>query len=145
MTANDRSDRSFIGFEGALTSMRETVHTDAAPAAVGAYSQATTTEDLVFTAGQIPLTPEGDLLDGAAVDVQTEQALENVAAVLEAADSSLDDALKLTVYMDDIDEFEAMDDTYGTFFDDDPPARSAVGVDGLPAGVAVEIEAVAVR
>jgi reactive intermediate/imine deaminase len=124
---------------------RDTVATDDAPAAVGAYSQATTTDDLVFTAGQIPLTPEGDLLDGADIDVQTEQALENVRAVLAAAGSGLDDALKLTVYLADIDDFEAMNATYETFFEGEPPARSAVGVGGLPKGVGVEIEAVAVR
>jgi reactive intermediate/imine deaminase len=125
--------------------MKRTVSTDAAPAAVGAYSQATTTDDLVFTAGQIPLTPDGDLLDGAAIDVQTEQALENIEAVLEEADAGLDDVLKVTVYLDDIDDFDAMNDTYETFFDEDPPARSAVGVDELPKGVGVEIEAIAVR
>lgn len=123
--------------------MKRVIETDAAPAAVGAYSQGTATGDLVFTAGQIPLTPEGDLLDGASIDVQTEQALENVAAVLEAADSSLEQALKVTVYMTDIDEFESMNAVYETFFDGDPPARSAVEVAALPKGVDVEIEAVA--
>ncbi|WP_225332814.1 Rid family detoxifying hydrolase [Halomicrobium urmianum] len=125
--------------------MKRTVSTDAAPAAVGAYSQATTTDDLVFTAGQIPLTPDGDLLDDAAVDVQTEQALENVAAVLDAADAGMDDVLKVTVFLDDIDDFDEMNDAYQCFFDEDPPARSAVGVDELPKGVAVEIEAIATK
>ena len=124
---------------------KDIVSTDAAPAAVGAYSQATTTDDLVFTAGQIPLTPEGDLLDGADIDVQTEQALENVEAVLEEAGVSMDDVLKVTVYLDDIDDFDAMNSIYETFFDDEPPARSAVGVDALPKGVGVEIEAVATK
>jgi len=123
--------------------MRRTVSTDDAPAAVGAYSQATATDDIVFTAGQIPLTPEGDLLDGADIDVQTEQALENVEAVLAAAGAGMDDVLKVTVYMEDIGEFDEMNAAYGTFFDDDPPARSAVGVDELPKGVDVEIEAIA--
>ena len=123
--------------------MRQTVLTDDAPAAVGAYSQGVATDDLVFTAGQIPLTPEGDLLDGAGVDVQTEQALENLEAVLLAAGADLSDVLKVTVYMTDIEAFEAMDAVYETFFDGDPPARSAVGVAQLPKGVDVEIEAVA--
>jgi len=123
--------------------MKDIVSTDDAPAAVGAYSQATTTDDLVFTAGQIPLTPEGDLLDDADVDVQTQQALENVEAVLEAAGATMADVLKVTVYLDDIDDFDVMNDTYETFFDEDPPARSAVGVDELPKGVGVEIEAIA--
>jgi 2-iminobutanoate/2-iminopropanoate deaminase len=125
--------------------MKEIVNTDAAPAAVGAYSQATATEDLVFTAGQIPLTPDGDLLDGADIDVQTEQALENVEAVLDEAGATMGDVLKVTVYLDDIDDFDAMNDTYETFFDDEPPARSAVGVEALPKGVGVEIEAVATK
>ena len=125
--------------------MKRIVSTDAAPAAVGAYSQATETDDLVFTAGQIPLTPDGDLLDEAAIDVQTQQALENVQAILEESDTSLENVLKVTVYLDDIDDFEAMNDTYETFFETEPPARSAVGVDELPKGVGVEIEAIATR
>ena len=125
--------------------MKRTINTDEAPAAVGAYSQATETDDLVFTAGQMPLTPDGDLLDGADIDVQTEQALENVEAVLSAADASLDDVLKATVYLEDIDDFETMNSVYETFFDDEPPARSAVGVDKLPKGVSVEIEAIATK
>ena len=125
--------------------MKRTVSTDAAPAAVGAYSQATETDDLVFTAGQIPLTPDDDLLDHAAIDVQTEQALENIEAILEAAETSMDNVLKVTVYMDNIDDFEAMNETYETFFDSDPPARSAVEVGALPKDVDIEIEAVATK
>ena len=123
--------------------MRRTIHTDDAPAAVGAYSQAIATGEVVFTAGQIPLTPEGDLLDGAAIDVQTEQALENAAAVLAAAGGELANALKVTVYLTDMEAFDAMDAAYETFFDEEPPARSAVGVASLPKNVDVEIEVVA--
>ncbi|MBX0303916.1 Rid family detoxifying hydrolase [Haloarcula salinisoli] len=125
--------------------MKEIVHTDDAPAAVGAYSQATTTDDLVFTAGQIPLTPDGDLLADAPVAEQTEQALANIEAVLDEAGAGMDDVLKITVFLDDIEDFDAMNDTYAEFFDAEPPARSAVGVDALPKGVAVEIEAVAAK
>lgn len=123
--------------------MRRTVSTEDAPAAVGAYSQATATDDLLFTAGQIPLTPEGDLLDGSGIDVQTEQALENLVAVLEAGGASTDDVLTVTVYMTDIGEFETMNTVYQTVFEGDPPARSAVGVAELPKGVDIEVEAVA--
>jgi reactive intermediate/imine deaminase len=91
------------------------------------------------------MTNEGDLLDDAATDIQTRQALENVGAVLEASGSSLDDALKVTVSLDDIEDFDAMNDTDETFFDDEPPARSAVGIDALPKGVGVEIEAIATK
>jgi reactive intermediate/imine deaminase len=123
--------------------MRRTVSTEDAPAAVGAYSQATATDDLLFTAGQIPLTPEGDLLDGAEIDVQTEQALENLVAVLKADGASTDDVLTVTVYMTDIGEFETMNTVYQRVFEGDPPARSAVGVAELPKGVDIEVEAVA--
>ncbi|MFT4885438.1 MAG: 2-iminobutanoate/2-iminopropanoate deaminase [Natronomonas sp.] len=124
---------------------KETIHTDDAPAAVGAYSQATTNGDLVFTAGQIALTPDGESLADEPVDVQAEQALSNLEAVLEEAGTSLDNVLKTTVFLDDIEDFEAMNDTYASFFDDEPPARSAVEAGGLPKGMAVEIEAVATK
>lgn len=125
--------------------MKRTISTDDAPAAVGAYSQGTSTDDLVFTAGQIPLTPEGDLLDGAGIDVQTEQSLENIQGVLEAGGTSLENVLKVTVYMTDIEDFETMNHTYESFFDDEPPARSAVEVANLPKGVDIEIEAIATK
>lgn len=126
--------------------MRRILQTDEAPAAVGAYSQGVETDDLVFTAGQIPLTPEGDLLDGASIDIQTEQALENVEAVLEEAGVEMDDVVKVTVYLDDIDDFEGMNTVYETFFDEEePPARSAFEVGNLPKGVGVEVEAIATK
>ncbi|KOX96702.1 RidA family protein [Halorubrum sp. ASP1] len=124
--------------------MKETIHTDDAPAAVGAYSQATTDGDLVFTAGQIPLTPAGDLLDDAPIAVQTEQALDNLLAVLEEAGAGPEDVLKTTVFMADIGDFDEMNETYADYFDASPPARSAVEAGALPKGAGVEIEAVAV-
>jgi len=124
--------------------MKETVHTDAAPAAVGAYSQATTNGDLVFTAGQIPLTPDGDLLDDASIAEQTEQALDNLVAVLDEAGADPADVLKTTVFLADIDDFDEMNETYAGYFEESPPARSAVQAGALPKGVGVEIEAVAV-
>ncbi len=124
--------------------MKRTVHTDDAPAAVGAYSQATTDGELVFTAGQIPLTPAGDLLDDAPVAVQTERALDNLLAVLDEAGAAPGDVLKTTVYLADIDDFEEMNATYAEYFDESPPARSAIQAGALPKGVRVEIEAVAV-
>jgi len=123
--------------------MKETVHTDAAPAAVGAYSQATTNGELVFTAGQIPLTPDGDLLADAPVAEQTEQALDNLVAVLDEAGADPADVLKTTVFLADIDDFDEMNETYAGYFEESPPARSAVQAGALPKGVGVEIEAVA--
>ena len=123
--------------------MKRTVQTDDAPAAVGAYSQAATDGSILFTAGQIPLTPDGELLDDEPIEGQTEQALANVRAILEAADATPDDVLKMTVFLDDIENFEAMNAVYAEFFEGDPPARSALEVANLPKGVGVEIEAIA--
>lgn len=123
--------------------MKRVISTEDAPAAVGAYSQAVTTGDLVFTAGQLPLTTDGDLLDDESVADQTRQSLRNVEAILEAEGGSLDDVIKTTVYLDDIDDFDEFNGAYGSFFESDPPARSAVGVGDVPKGAAVEIEAIA--
>jgi len=128
--------------------MRRIVSTDDAPAPMGAYSQGTETDDLVFTAGQMAVTPEGDMLTDAAMGVQTRQTLENIEAILEAADAGMGDILKVTVYLDDMDDFDAMNEAYEVyeaFFEADPPARSAIAVDGLYDGAGVEIEAVATK
>ena len=90
--------------------MKRTIETADAPAAVGAYSQATTDEDVVFTAGQIPMTPDDDLLDDEPIDVQTRQSLENVKAILEDEGLNMQDVLKVSVFMDDIEDFDDMND-----------------------------------
>jgi reactive intermediate/imine deaminase len=123
--------------------MKDIISTNAAPEAVGAYSQGTSDGSLVFTAGQIPLTPDGELLDDAPIERQTEQALDNLMAVLSQGGAGMEDVLKVTVYLDDIDDFDAMNETYAGYFEQEPPARSAVEVGALPKGVGVEIEAVA--
>lgn len=123
--------------------MKRIISTDDAPAAVGAYSQATTDGSLLFTAGQIPLTPDGELLDGADMTTQTEQALDNIMAILAEEGADAGDILKMTVLLDDIDDFDEMNETYATYFDDEPPARSAFEVANLPKGVGIEIEAIA--
>ncbi|GGC53779.1 MULTISPECIES: Rid family detoxifying hydrolase [Haloferax] len=124
--------------------MKRVIETDEAPAAVGAYSQATTNGSLLYTAGQIPLTPDGDLLDDEDIATQTTQSLDNVMAILAEAGADATDVLKTTVFLADIDDFDEMNETYATYFDEEPPARSAVEVGNLPKGVGVEIEAVAV-
>jgi 2-iminobutanoate/2-iminopropanoate deaminase len=121
--------------------MKRTIETPDAPAAVGAYSQATTDGDVLFTAGQIPLTPDGELLDDEPIATQTRQSLENVKAILEAEGLTMQDVLKVSVYLDDIDDFDAMNDAYKEYFQDNPPARSAIEVGSLPKGAGVEIEA----
>jgi len=125
--------------------MKRIIETPDAPAAVGAYSQGTTDGDVVFTAGQIPLTPDGETLREADVETQTRQCLENVKAVVEAEGLTMGDVLKTTVLLADIDDFDAMNDAYAGYFADDPPARSAFAVAALPKGVGVEIEAVAAQ
>jgi reactive intermediate/imine deaminase len=123
--------------------MKRIISSPDAPEAVGAYSQATTNGDLLFTAGQIPLTPDGELLADESIDVQTRQALQNVTAILEQEGATMQDVLKVTVLLDDIDDFETMNDAYAEYFVDNPPARSAFEVGNLPKGAGVEIEAIA--
>ena len=123
--------------------MKRVIDTPDASSAVGAYSQATTNGSIVFTAGQIPMTADGDLLADESITVQTRQALENVSAILEEEGLTPEDVLKVTVFLDDIDDFDEMNDAYEEYFLDNPPARSAVEVAALPKGVGVEIEAVA--
>ena len=122
--------------------MKRIVNTEAAPAAVGPYSQAVITNGLVFTAGQIALHPDGHLIEGD-VQIQTRQVLDNLTAVLEAAGSGLDRVVKCTVFMADMNDFAAMNEIYSSYFAGDPPARSAVEVARLPRDVRVEIECVA--
>lgn len=123
--------------------MVRVINTDQAPGAVGAYSQATTDEDLVFTAGQIPATPDGEIKADSPVREQTERALDNLLAVLDAEELDTEDILKTTIFLDNIDDFEEMNEAYSDYFDTKPPARSALEVGNLPKGVSVEIEAIA--
>ncbi len=122
---------------------RQIIQTDKAPGAVGPYSQGTRSEELVFTAGQLPLDPAtGKLVQGGIQD-QTRQVLKNLQAVLEAGGAGLDTVMKCTVFLQDMGEFALMNEIYGEFFSDNPPARSAVEVAALPLGARVEIEAIA--
>jgi 2-iminobutanoate/2-iminopropanoate deaminase len=123
--------------------VKRTIHTDDAPEAVGAYSQATTNGDVLFTAGQLPMTADGELLDDESVGDQTRRCLENVAAILESEGGSLEDVLKMTVFLNDIDDFNEFNEAYSEFFDEEPPARSALEVGEVPKGAALEVEAIA--
>lgn len=125
-----------------LGAMRETISTDNAPAAIGPYAQAVRVGELLFTSGQIPLKPDGTLLGGD-IRAQTEQVLKNLQAVLEAGGSSLENVVKCTCFLADMNDFAAMNEVYGGFFSSEPPARSAVEVARLPRDVRIEIEAVA--
>jgi len=120
------------------------VHTDKAPAAIGPYSQAVVTGNLLYTAGQIALDPAtGQIVQGD-VSAQTDRVMRNLTAVLEAAGSSWADVVKTTVYLMDMADFPRVNEVYGRMIGDARPARSTVQVSGLPRGVLVEIDAVAV-
>lgn len=127
----------------AQKSTRSAIHTDAAPKAIGPYSQAIRAGALVYTAGQVPIDPAiGKLIEGGVAE-QTRQALNNVKAILEAAGTSIDRVIKTTVFMSDLSQFSAMNAVYAEFFPSNPPARSTVQVAALPLGALVEIEAIA--
>lgn len=124
---------------------RRSVSTGEAPMAVGPYSQAITTDDLVFCAGQVGLDPAtGNLVEGG-LEAQAERALRNLSAVLDAAGCSFGDVVKTTCFLVDINDFAAFNAVYARFVSDPPPARSTFAVAALPKGARVEIEAIAVR
>ena len=121
---------------------RQIVQTDNAPGAVGPYSQGTRTDQMIFTAGQLPLDPATGKMVAGDIQDQTRQSLKNLQAVLEASGAGLDTVMKTTVFLQDMGEFKLMNEIYAEFFPDNPPARSAVEVAALPLGARVEIEAI---
>ena len=123
--------------------MRETIHAADNADPLGPYSHGASDGALLCTAGQIPVTPEGAVLADAPIGEQTDQSLANLERILDAAGLGLDDVLKTTVYMTDIDRFDGMNEVYRSYFDGDPPARTAVEVSRIADGAAIEIEAMA--
>lgn len=122
---------------------KEVIHSDAAPAASGPYSQAIKVGPLLFLSGQIPIDATGSRVIGGA-GKETERCLENLKAVLEASGATLAHVVKVTVFMTDLADFKFMNQTYEKYFPENPPARSTVQVAKLPKDVHVEIEAIAV-
>ena len=122
---------------------KSVISTNNAPAAIGPYSQAIKVGNLVFISGQIPIIPATGEILGGDIKLQTRQALENLKHILEAAGSSLDNVVKTTVFMKDLNDYTAINDVYKEFFTDKPPARAAVQAARLPRDVGVEIEAIA--
>lgn len=122
--------------------MKQPIETSDAPAAIGPYSQAVRTGNLVFTSGQIPLRPDGTVVEGSVAD-QTRQVLDNLRAVLTAAGSGLEHVVKATVFVTDIGQFSDLNEVYAQYFSAPFPARTTVEVSRLPRDVLVEIEAVA--
>lgn len=125
---------------------RERVSTSDGPQAIGPYSQAIAAGELVFVSGQIPIDPAtGELIEGG-IEEQTDRAMKNLKAIIEAAGSSMSRVVKTTVYITDMDDFQAMNGVYGRYFEgDEPPARAAIQAGRLPKGVSVEIEAIALK
>jgi len=124
--------------------VKEIIATDHAPRAIGPYSQAVRAGNLVFASGQIPIDPAtGEFVAGGIAE-QTEQVLRNVRAVFEAAGVGLGQVIKTTVFLADMDDFTAMNEVYGRFFGENPPARATVQAARLPRDARVEIEAIAV-
>ena len=124
-----------------MSPARTRIHTDDAPDAIGPYSQAIRHGDLLFCSGQIPLDPSSGELVKQDAPGQARQCLENLDAVCRAAGTSLKRAVRLTVYLTDMTDFERVNEAYADYFEADPPARVAVAVAALPRGADVEIEA----
>ena len=122
----------------------EIIATTNAPQAIGPYSQAICSGNLIFTSGQIALQSDGSFLEGD-VTVQTRQVLLNLSAVLEAGGSKLSNVIKTTIFLADMEDFQKVNSVYGEFFNEHKPARSTVAVKALPRNALVEIEAIALR
>ncbi len=138
-----RAASSPAGDEEAVGMDKRIVRTEAAPAAIGPYSQAVLANGLVFAAGQVPLDPKTGQLVPGDIRVQTKRVMENLSQVLAAAGSSMDKVVKTTVFLRDLNDFGTMNEIYGEYFKENPPARSTVQVAKLPRDAAVEIEIIA--
>ena len=125
--------------------MKKVITTAHAPAAIGPYSQAIDSGDLIFISGQIPIIPEtGKLLEGD-IRIQTNQVMKNIGAILTAAGLQFGNLVKCTCFLADIADFKEMNEVYGSYFTSEPPARAAFQVAKLPLGAKIEIDAIAVR
>ena len=127
-----------------MGTLREVIATEQAPRAIGPYSQAIRAGNLLFCSGQIPIDPAtGEFVSGGVAE-QTEQVMRNLSAVLSAGQSSLGQVVKTTVFLADMNDFTAMNEVYGRFFGENPPARATVQAARLPRNAKVEIDAIAI-
>ena len=126
-----------------MATQRTVVSTEAAPGAIGPYSQAIIAGNLVFCSGQVPLDPASGQLVSGTIEEETQRVMENIKAVLAAAGTSLARIVKTTIFLSDMNDFAAVNAAYGAYFPQNPPARSTVQVARLPRDVRVEIEAIA--
>jgi 2-iminobutanoate/2-iminopropanoate deaminase len=137
----DRQNRAIPAME--VTMLKKQIHTNAAPAAIGPYSQAVRVGDLIFYSGQIPLDPaSGAMVSGGIVE-QTRQVMANMRSVLHASGLDFSNVIKTTIYLTDLADFATVNEIYGEFYTEIPPARACVQVAALPKGAAVEIEWIA--
>ncbi len=128
-----------------MSSNKTVIITNDAPAAIGPYSQATTNDELIFTAGQIAIDPKTGMLISGNVEEQTHRVIQNIEIILNNAGVGLDAVMKTTVFMTNLGDFARMNRVYGQYFKDKPPARSALQVTALPLEAQIEIECVAVK
>jgi len=125
--------------------MKRIISTEKAPAAIGPYSQGVEVNGTLYISGQVPIDPEtGSLVEGD-ITVQTERVMKNIGAILDAAGYSFADVVKSTCLLSDMDNFKAMNSVYATFYPQNPPARAAFAVKGLPLGALIEIETIAAK
>lgn len=123
---------------------REVINTKNAPGAIGPYSQGIIVGDFVYTSGQIPINPATGVME-TDIKVATKQSMENVKAILEAAGTSLENVVKTSIFLKDLNDFAVVNEIYGTYFTENPPARSCVQVAKLPKDAVIEIEAIATK
>lgn len=124
--------------------MKKIIYTEKAPKAIGPYSQAVEINGTLYISGQVPVNPEtGNIPEG--IKAQTEQVMKNIGAILEEAGYTFNDVVKSTCLLSDMDNFQAMNEVYGSYYKENPPARAAYGVVKLPLGALVEIETIAVK
>ena len=125
--------------------IKEVLHTDLAPAAVGPYSQAVASDNIIFTSGQIPINPKTGKIEAVTIEEQTEQVMKNLHYVLAQGGVAFDRVIKTTCFLADMNDFAAFNGVYARYFPENPPARSCVEVSTLPMGIKLEIEAIAVQ
>lgn len=126
-------------------SIKEILHTELAPAAVGPYAQAVVTGNLIFTSGQIALDPNTNRIESDTIEGQTEQVMHNLRCVLAEGGVSFDRVVKTTCFLADMNDFAAFNEVYGKYFPENPPARSCVQAAALPKGAKIEVEVIAVK
>jgi 2-iminobutanoate/2-iminopropanoate deaminase len=124
--------------------LKKVVDTDRAPAAIGPYSQGIIAGQFLFVSGQTPLDPATEKLVDGGIKEQTKRALDNIVGILEAAGTGLDKVVKVTVYLEDMNDFAAMNEVYASYFGSEQPARCAIEVSRLPKDAKVEIDAIAI-